>query len=443
MRRPAKWFLWIALALLIAHTGNVMLGKHVRTAPDGSTVVDSDVICYVLAAERLVTGQDIYARDHGLRSHYVYPPFYAFLNVPLVVVPHRALDIGWFLLGVAAIVSILGLAYQVFTGRRFALLPGRTRVFYITLAILLSARYLARSLEDGNVSIPLLWLIVFGFNRLVVTGRATWAALIGVAAAIKIMPLLFVPYLVARRQYRPAVWLLASFAVCLAAPALLVGPAQNFEWMREMSTFARDQFSPAGLSRENYSFWGFLGRFMTASPFAAMPDGTPVYTNIANLSVAAIRGVIYALNVVFVAMVFFVSRWESRRSAPAAPGLDHAAFVVTLLAMNFVSVLTEEHHVVGFLVAYLYLLIAWRDGFVSKRAFVGLVFGSGLLSLFTTHDVFVPLFGKFALLASQSLTLPILPISVLLTALLLVTSRRAQTAGGCMPAGTNLPRPTH
>ena len=63
---------------------------------------DGDPTVFVHAARLLMQGQDIYAiyNQHG--SLYLYPPLFAFLNIPLTLLPAAALIVVWSLGSVAA-----------------------------------------------------------------------------------------------------------------------------------------------------------------------------------------------------------------------------------------------------------------------------------------------------------------------------------------------------
>jgi len=106
---------------------------------------------------------------------------------------------------------------------------------------------------------------------------------------------------------------------------------------------------------------------------------------------------------------------------PEAP--KHAALVVALLTLNLTSILIEDHHTVNYMIAYLYLLIAWRQRVITKKIVILLTLLTGVLSILISYDVIVPLFGKFSYMIVLSYSLPVLPIGIILLGLVIYCSR--------------------
>jgi alpha-1,2-mannosyltransferase len=183
----------------------------------------ADLHIYHGAVRALWSGQPLYEYAAANGGPFTYPPFAALLLSPLALVPEGLLRLLWLAATCAAVVAV---GHAV--GR--ALAPSeRSRPLVVALVacgVLLSAPAQS-NLRFGQVSIFVVLLALVDGMGLT---PARWrGVLIGVAAAVKLTPLLFVAYLLLARRYRDAARAAGAFAVCavLAAAAL---PAESWTY---------------------------------------------------------------------------------------------------------------------------------------------------------------------------------------------------------------------
>ncbi len=105
----------------------------------------------------------------------------------------------------------------------------------------------------------------------------------------------------------------------------------------------------------------------------------PVYLNMANLSSVLIKVLTFIINIFFVVYLYLFTKKESQTDFRSRINLHNGAFVITLLLMNFVSILMEEHHVVSFLVVYLYFLIAIKEKVIENNCEMGNIRNSDII----------------------------------------------------------------
>jgi alpha-1,2-mannosyltransferase len=223
----------LVLAGLVAHTG----GRHI------------DLEVYRFGVQAWLAGGDLYGDLPETAGHitlpFIYPPFAALLMVPLAVVPWVVAWVG--LLGLSTL--SLGATLYVFA-RRLWPSGGRSGAFSVASIALPLALAVepGRAIDfdhpiEGRPALglePVLQTIEFGQINLVLmalvaldclVARPKWprGMLIGIAAAIKLTPAVFVLFFLLRRDYRAA----ATSAVSgMAATAIgfVVAPAQSWEF---------------------------------------------------------------------------------------------------------------------------------------------------------------------------------------------------------------------
>jgi alpha-1,2-mannosyltransferase len=158
--------------------------------------VDSAV--YRSGAVALLTGEPLYdnmflsAEPWWARLPFTYPPAGALLFVPLALFPTQ---VAWGVLGalsVLALALVVRIAIQHVPTRPTWMAPARTTVVVTTLALALEPVW--RTLFLGQINLVLMALVVVD---VLVLGRSRYfgGVLVGVAAAVKLTPLIFVPHL--------------------------------------------------------------------------------------------------------------------------------------------------------------------------------------------------------------------------------------------------------
>jgi hypothetical protein len=221
----------------------------------------SDLHIYYGAAQTVEAARPLYeyAAENG--GPFTYPPFAVLLLRPIAAWPEPAVQVIWLVLICAAVAAIAGtVGGAITTAPRHRQLV----VAVVACAVLVSAPAQS-NLRFGQVS---MFIVLFA---LVDAGGLTPAryrgVLVGVAAAIKLTPLLFVVFFLLSRRYRDAGRAATAFVGCavLAAVAL---PADS--WTYWTGTMLETSRIGDLASLGNQSVHGMLMRIGVA------PDTLPV-----------------------------------------------------------------------------------------------------------------------------------------------------------------------
>lgn len=210
---------WLTLARNCAHVLVVTVLVAMLTinwSPGAFPMYDLDV--YLQGARAVGNEGDLYElRVHGLP--FTYPPFAAIVFVPLLLVPASALPLLVVVVVVAAfLASLFVLTYRVQLSARMAVF-----VLFAALAI----EPLHRSATLGQVNTLLMLAIVVDLVLLPPRYRGV---LIGLGAAIKLTPGVFVLLFVVRRDWASLLRAAASFMGALAAGWLAAPSASRYYW---------------------------------------------------------------------------------------------------------------------------------------------------------------------------------------------------------------------
>jgi alpha-1,2-mannosyltransferase len=199
-----------------------------------------DEAVYVLGSHHLGDGQ-LYHVGLPTIPHlpFTYPPVAALAFWPLSILPDGLARIVWCLVEVLSLVAILGLSL---TG--VAPEADRRRVWLWSAALCAPAYLLdpvRLTIYFGQINLVLCALLLWDLTRPIRLGRHTLpqGVIVGLAGAIKLVPLIFVPFLAVTGRVRAALWAVAAFfGASLVAVAVIPGPSWAY-WTRYVRDASR------------------------------------------------------------------------------------------------------------------------------------------------------------------------------------------------------------
>ncbi|HLL63854.1 MAG TPA: glycosyltransferase 87 family protein [Propionibacteriaceae bacterium] len=213
-RRVGRWMLEVGPPFLVACLIlPLIISGGSFFDPWRASTIDLEV--YIYAVKDMLAGRDIYATvTPGWRLYFIYPPIAAILMVPLAIGPYVIWQLVWTAALVAAQQSVL---------RRCGA-PRGWKLALLGIAVVLAVEPIRTTLGYGQVNTLLMALVVAdllpdaaGERR-----RIPQGTLIGLAAAIKLTPALFVVFAFLIGQRRTAVTAMVSFTVFTGIGAVLL-----------------------------------------------------------------------------------------------------------------------------------------------------------------------------------------------------------------------------
>ena len=238
-------------------------------------VGSADLNVYRHGASTLIHGGSLYgpgfASGTDGRLPFTYPPFASIASLVLLPLPETLTAELW---GVATALMLAWCVRLSFRPLLDRYLSNSDLILAAIAAAFLATRPVYDHLADGQVDILLMTLCLTD----AVTRRPRWpmGALIGVAAAIKLVPGIFVPYLWITGRRRAAAVAAATFTACTALAALADWRDSHQYW----SHLVFDTERPGRTAGyKNQSLRGILLRILA-------PQGRPVLLAVAAASIA-------------------------------------------------------------------------------------------------------------------------------------------------------------
>ena len=271
-----------------------------------------------------------------LHLPFTYTPFAAVAFALISFVPYQLslkLSIAVDLVALLAVVwfTLGGLGYRRLTIRAGATLLGAGAVLWTEPVL--------RTIYLGQVNLVLLALIMWDLCQPDTDKSRWWKGFgTGIAAGIKLTPLIFIPYLLVARKFRQAGMALAGFAFTVLLGFAIL-PKDSTKWWFD-GLFAQDKRTGFTGWAGNQSLAGLITRLA-----GSIDNGRPTWIAVAVLVAAA--GVVCA--------------GLLDRKGHAMLGLLMAALTALLI-----SPISWDHHwvwiVPGAIVAAHYAVQAWRRG---------------------------------------------------------------------------------
>ncbi len=187
---------------------------------------------YILAGQRLGAGQEMYHATKQMPHVFSYPPFMALLALPFAMMPEHLERGIWFLVNVVAVVLLCRWAWIVSGGPRLigARWEGR-QYLILLLGWLCAARFIQDGLDHQQTDLVIGALLLGGCLGILRRRFFLAATAIGLAAAMKCTPLLFVGYFLWRRKWAAAGWVVVLAVVCNLLPDLVSRPPAGGMWV--------------------------------------------------------------------------------------------------------------------------------------------------------------------------------------------------------------------
>lgn len=218
------------------------------------------------------------------RLKFTYPPFAAAVFALLSYVPWTLLaelSVG---ASLALFVAVLWLTFGGLGWRGKA----RWAATLLAAAVLLWTEPVLRGIYLGQVNLALVALIVWDLGQPDTRASRWWkGAGVGVVAGIKLVPLIFIPYLLLARRFRQAALASGAFAATMLV-GFLVLPGDSLRWWLHGLLFQADRVGFIGWAG-NQSLPGLITRLS-----GSMAAGKPVWlvaaaaTGVAGLACAAV-----------------------------------------------------------------------------------------------------------------------------------------------------------
>ncbi|MEN8150314.1 MAG: lipid-A-disaccharide synthase N-terminal domain-containing protein [Planctomycetota bacterium] len=219
----------IAIALFAVLAAGFLTARVLRTDE-----VAGDFLRYHRAGRMVLTGEgthlydrhphfDVYPDERYVEQPFRYLPAFAVVMAPVAALPPKAAELLWTWLNALNYVLILWISWRLC--ERFG-----GRAAWMWIPFFLTIRFGWGNLNLGQINPTVIMLAMAGVFFAETNRPLRGGALAGLAAAIKLTPLLVLAALLFRRQYAAfGIGVLVFLVVTFALPAAVLGPGPSLD----------------------------------------------------------------------------------------------------------------------------------------------------------------------------------------------------------------------
>jgi glycosyl transferase family 87 len=344
-----------------------------------------DFAGYAVVGQAFADGRDVYL-DTPVGTN-TWPPFFSLTAVPLGLLdrvsPYFA-RIVWIALNWIAIYWALDLIARMMYAKRLKWQEDEASLAITSPELLVpfafALPYIINNFELLQVNMILFTLALWGLYLQANGREAAGGVAIAAAAAMKVMAIAFLPYLLYRKRWRAAFWMAVAALAFFLSPALFFGWAKFWKDVALWLPALRDSWGSGNATQSVYSMWDRIlgyGYFPFAVPGTfILPISGARSAKLAWEITSAVAGVLGLI--AFRGTPKPASRWAQ---------VEWAAVFV---AATIFSPLARKSYFVILLLPYALLYAAWKSSDLDPRS-RGLmrdaIFISFALSIPTLHDL--------------------------------------------------------
>jgi hypothetical protein len=260
----------------------------------------SDFYIFLEASKSLIKAGNIFQETYFDGFHYFYSVMFALLIYPLTFIPTHLTMFLWLGFNV-------WLLYRLYHIVNFYLplhtLSQKQKKIFWLLALVFCSRLILENLHLAQMTIFLLYISLEGIYSIQHKKIIQGAFLIALGINIKLLPIVLLPYLIYRKQFKPSLLIILFCFIFTFIPALIIGYEQNNLLLKTWLQLINPLNSNHILDVAERSFHG-LSTLLSTLFVENVPDkyALKLKRNIANVSFTQLS---YILNITRLLLILF------------------------------------------------------------------------------------------------------------------------------------------
>ena len=315
-----------------------------------------DFDIFLSASNDLIYGKYPYAELYHTWYHYYYDLLFALLLSPLTLLPLPLAQFIWLSTNVFFVYRIWKILTVWLPSTQ---LNKKTYVLFTLVAFIFVSSFLRDNFHLGQVTIFILYLILEGLHLISLDKKFTGSLLIAFGTCVKLLPLLFIPYLIYRREWKATLFVLFCILVFLFLPALFFGLEKNWFLLQERWLLLNPT-NPTHLldtsERSFHSLSTLLATLLVED--CGDSQALELKRNIANVSISQLNLILNTLRLLLIVSTLYFLRSKPFVAAKhSIQRLYEVAYICLLIPLIFPH---QQHYAFFFVFpATSYLLFYW------------------------------------------------------------------------------------
>ncbi len=333
-----------------------------------------DFYIFMSASGDLNRGKDIYHTSYTGGYNYFYSVSFALLLRLFYSLSFFWVKFYWLVLNIVLFFSLFNL---LATSKIVGQLEEKKKNLFLGLVFLFSFRFFHENIHTSQITILILWCCIYGLYQVHKGNTLTGSLILAIGINIKLLPLVFLPYLLYRGFFKAFFATVLFYAVAMLLPSLIIGNAYNMALLKSWSELINPLQQRHVLDVDERSFHS-LSTLLSTLLVKDVPDtfAMPLKRNIADISVHSLARVLLTVRLVLVALTLFFMRWKPFDKAQSLfNGLVEISYILLLIPLIFPH---QQHYAFLFIVpafaAVMYFLVFNYDKISKMKKYVIIFF---------------------------------------------------------------------
>jgi hypothetical protein len=265
-----------------------------------------DLSIYEMGSRDIIAGKNAYTIDYVDGYHYYYSVLFAILIYPLTLLPEYLGNHIWFCFNVFFLYRI-----TVFVARylNLTILSQKQKLLFFSLSFIFALRFLLFNFRTQQITFCILYLSLEGLQLIFSGKKISGALLLALGINIKILPVVLLPYLLYRREFKASFLVLIFYSAMMILPGFIVGFAHNNMLLASWWQLINPTNSVHTLDVDERSFHS-LSTLLATLLVEKVPDkwALPVRRNIMDISYEHLVWVLNITRLVFISFTLYFLR---------------------------------------------------------------------------------------------------------------------------------------
>jgi Glycosyltransferase family 87 len=265
-----------------------------------------DFFIFLSASKDLLAKKNIYQIDYVDSFHYYYNVLFALVLTPFIYLPLYLVKIIWLVLNVFFIYRI----WQIIKDwLPFQTLSVKAQKALTVLSFVFMLRFLRDNIHLAQMTICILYLSLEGLSLIFKNKILAGSLLLAIGIDIKLLPIVFIPYLLYKGQWKALAYVTSIILILLLLPSIFIGFDYNLFLLHERWDLLNPMKQAHVLDTSEISFHS-LTTLLATLLVKDCGDmyALPIKRNITDLSIVQLNIVINSVRACFVLLTFYFLR---------------------------------------------------------------------------------------------------------------------------------------
>lgn len=265
-----------------------------------------DLRIFLMASSDMPDQVNIFEKKYIDGYHYFYSTLFAMIIFPLTFLPEQLSNAIWIILN-------LFFVYQIFLIIKNLLplfnLTKKQLMFLRVCGFLFSLRFIYENIHSLQMTIVILYLTLQGLQWIFANKTIPGSLLLALGINIKLLPIVFIPYLIYRGFFKAASLSVLFYLLMLFTPGIIIGWEYNLSLLKTWAHLINPFNATHILDTEERSFHGLSTLLATllvenANDVYALP----LKRNIADISIANLSLILNLVRLTLIGFTLYFLR---------------------------------------------------------------------------------------------------------------------------------------